>query len=112
VDAIYPMTYPSHYRSGEYNLDDPEAVPNRTVLHSLRDFRQKLAGGRALLVPWLQDFSLARTYSLADVAAQIAAARGARTGGFMLWNGTGLYTRDALRAGPLPPLPDLSLPQL
>ncbi|MDX6441257.1 MAG: hypothetical protein QOE43_986, partial [Gaiellaceae bacterium] len=23
VDAIYPMTYPSHYTSGEYNLPDP-----------------------------------------------------------------------------------------
>ena len=63
VDAIYPMTYPSHYTSGEYNLPDPNAAPGATVRDSLRDFRTKLAGRKALLVPWLQDFSLGRTYS-------------------------------------------------
>ena len=31
VDAIYPMAYPSHYRSGEYNLPDPNAAPGATV---------------------------------------------------------------------------------
>jgi len=112
VDAIYPMTYPSHYTSGEFNLKDPNAEPGPTVMFSLRDFRQKLAGGRALLVPWLQDFSLGRTYTAADVAAQIASARTEQTGGFMLWNASGLYTAGALRAGPPPPLPVLPVPQL
>ena len=74
VDAIYPMTYPSHYTSGEFNLTDPNAEPGQTVMFSLRDFRRELAGGKALLVPWLQDFSLGRTYTAADVEAQIASA--------------------------------------
>ena len=112
VDAIYPMTYPSHYRSGEYNLDNPDDAPGTTVMYSLRDFRTQLAGRRALLVPWLQDFSLGRTYTPGDVAAQIASARAANTGGFMLWNATGLYTREALRGGAPPPLPSLPAPQL
>ena len=112
VDALYPMTYPSHYRSGEYNLDNPDATPGTTVRYSLRDFRKQLAGGKALLVPWLQDFSLGRSYSLADVAAQIASARAANTGGFMLWNAGGTYTADALRGGTPPPLPSLQAPQL
>jgi hypothetical protein len=112
VDAIYPMTYPSHYRPGEYNLPNPDNAPGTTVTNSLRDFRAALTGGRALLVPWLQDFSLGRTYSLADVRAQIAAARLHETGGFMLWNAAGLYTADALRNGPLPPLPVIAAPQL
>jgi len=112
VDAIYPMTYPSHYNSGEYNLDDPNAAPGTTVMYSLRDFRRELAGGRALLVPWLQDFSLGRTYTLADVQAQIRSAREAYTGGFMLWNAEGLYTPEALRGGAPPPLPELPAPQL
>ena len=107
VDALYPMTYPSHYTSGEFNLPDPNAAPHATVAYSLRDFRRALAGGRALLVPWLQDFSLGRTYTAADVAAQIRAARSARTGGFMLWNADGLYTASALHAAPAPPLPAL-----
>ena len=106
VDAIYPMTYPSHYSSGEFNLPDPNAEPATTVMFSLRDFRAQLVGGRALLVPWLQDFSLGRTYTPADVAAQISSARTEQTGGFMLWNASGLYTAGALRAGPPPPLPE------
>jgi hypothetical protein len=112
VDAVYPMTYPSHYTSGEYNLPDPNAAPGATVRDSLRDFRTKLAGRKALLVPWLQDFSLGRTYTFTDVAAQIASARAMDTGGFMLWNATGLYTVRALHHGAPPPLPDLPTPQL
>jgi hypothetical protein len=112
ADAVYPMTYPSHYGSGEYNLPNPDDAPGATVRDSLRDFRTQLAGGQALLVPWLQDFSLGRTYSPADVAAQIAAARNAQAGGYMLWNGEGLYTAQALRSGTPPPLPLLPAPQL
>ena len=112
VDAIYPMTYPSHYTSGEYNLPDPNAAPGATVRDSLRDFRTKLAGRKALLVPWLQDFSLGRTYTFTDVAAQIASARAMDTGGFMLWNASGLYTTRALHHGAPPPLPELPAPQL
>jgi hypothetical protein len=112
VDAIYPMTYPSHYRSGEYNLSNPDAAPGTTVLDSLRDFRAQLDGRKALLVPWLQDFSLGRTYTFTDVAAQIASARAMTTGGFMLWNAAGLYTSQALRGGAPPPLPALPAPQL
>ena len=112
VDTVYPMVYPSHYHSGEYNLPDPNAVPGTTVSHSLNDFQAKLAGGRATIVPWLQDFSLGRAYSAADVAAQIAAARAHHTGGFMLWNAAGVYTRQVLRSGPLGPMPELPSPQL
>ncbi len=112
VDAIYPMVYPSHYNSGEYNLPDPNAVPGTTVSHSLTDFQTQLSGGRAVIIPWLQDFSLGRTYSPADVAAQVAAARRHHTGGFMLWNAAGGYTPEALRGGPPPPLPPLPAPQL
>jgi hypothetical protein len=112
VDAVYPMTYPSHYTAGEYNIPDPNASPGPTVSHSLTDFQNQLSGGRAVIVPWLQDFSLGRTYSPADVAAQVAAARSHHTGGFMLWNAAGVYTPQALRSGPPVPLPDLAAPQL
>jgi hypothetical protein len=113
VDAIYPMTYPSHYNSGEYNLSDPNAAPGATVMFSLQDFRDQLPAGKAVLVPWLQDFSLYRTYTPADVAAQIQSARAMHTGGFMLWNAAGIYTAKALKppVGP-PSLPVLPAPQL
>jgi hypothetical protein len=99
VDAVYPMVYPSHFNSGEYNLPDPDAVPGQTVTRSLLDFQTALEGRTVRLTPWLQDFSLGRTYTLADVRAQIAAARALRTHGFLLWNAEGAYDADAL----LPP---------
>ena len=96
LDAIYPMVYPSHFGSGEYNIPDPDAVPGRTVSFALLDFRRKLEGRDVRIVPWLQDFSLYRTYSSADVAEQVDAARRADSSGFMLWNPNGEYTRSAL----------------
>ena len=95
VDAIYPMVYPSHYGSGEYNIIDPDSRPGTTVAYSLRDFREKVQG-RARLIPWLQDFSLGRQYSLADVRDEIQAARLEHSKGFMLWNAGGVYTDGAL----------------
>jgi hypothetical protein len=99
VDAVYPMVYPSHFNSGEYNLSDPDAVPGQIVTRSLLDFQTALEGRKARLTPWLQDFSLGRTYTVDDVRAQIAAARALHTHGFLLWNAEGLYDAPAL----LPP---------
>ncbi len=96
VDAIYPMVYPSHYVSGEYNIIDPDSRPGTTVAYSLRDFREAVRGSKANLIPWLQDFSLHRTYTIADVRDQIQAARLEHAKGFMLWNAGGVYTVKAL----------------
>jgi hypothetical protein len=97
LDAIYPMVYPSHYNAGEYGIADPDAEPGRTVAASLRDFRRQLRGRHAKIVPWLQDFSLGRSYNAFDVQEQITAARRAKTAGWMLWNAGGIYT-DAVLA--------------
>ena len=96
LDAIYPMVYPSHFGSGEYSIDDPNAVPGVTVARALRDFRRALRGRDTVIVPWLQDFSLGRDYTLEDVRAQILAARDAKAGGFLLWNPSGIYKTKAL----------------
>jgi hypothetical protein len=96
VDAVYPMVYPSHYNPGEYNLPDPNAAPGSTVTHSLLDFEAALEGRQARLTPWLQDFSLDRTYTLDDVQAQVKAARSLHAHGFLLWNAEGLYDAAAL----------------
>ena len=96
VDTIYPMVYPSHYVSGEYNIIDPNSRPGTTVAYSLRDFRDKLRGRKTKLIPWLQDFSLGRTYTLADIQDEIQAARLEHVKGFMLWNAAGVYTVKAL----------------
>ena len=96
LDTIYPMVYPSHFGPGEYNLPDPNAQPGRTVGLALRDFDRQLTGLDTRIVPWLQDFSLGRTYTLADVQDQIEAARDAGAEGYLLWNAAGLYRRGAL----------------
>jgi hypothetical protein len=97
VDAVYPMVYPSHYNPGEYGISDPNAAPGQTVTRSLEDFQRALEGRKTRLTPWLQDFSLGRTYALEDVLSQVAAARGQHTGGFLLWNPEGLYTASVLQ---------------
>jgi hypothetical protein len=96
LDAIYPMVYPSHFNSGEYGIDDPSAQPGETVFTSLRHFRTQLKGRDTDIIPWLQDFSLGRAYSLADVRAQIESARLQDSRGYLLWNPLGLYTQGAL----------------
>jgi hypothetical protein len=96
VDAIYPMVYPSHYRSGEHGLDDPSGEPALTVSRSLRHFRRELRGRKAKLVPWLEDFSLGRTRTPEEVRAQIDAARRAGAAGYLLWNPLGEYTDGML----------------
>jgi hypothetical protein len=96
VDALYPMVYPSHFSSGEYGIQDPDAYPGRMVARALLDFRRQVKGTHLLLIPWLQDFSLAHQYTLIEVTDQIAAARRQHTGGYLLWNPEGVYTREAL----------------
>jgi len=96
VDSIYPMVYPSHFSPGEFNIADPDSRPGTTVAYALRDFRAKLQGRKTNLIPWLQDFSLGRAYTLADVRDEIQAARLEHSKGFMLWNAAGIYTAPAL----------------
>jgi hypothetical protein len=99
VDAIYPMVYPSHFNPGEYGLADPSANPGQTVTDALLYFETAMRDSKARLVPWLQDFSLGRAYTTADLQAQVDAARSLDTRGFLLWNPLGLYTPQAL-SGP------------
>jgi hypothetical protein len=99
VDAVYPMVYPSHYNEGEYGLASPVSLPGATVARSLADFRTRMRGSKAKLIPWLEDFSFSGTVSPEHVRAQITAARRQRTGGYLLWNPLGEYTAGALQAG-------------
>ena len=51
VDAVYPMVYPSHYSSGEFNLPDPSSSPGETVAFSLHDFNNALSAARRTSSP-------------------------------------------------------------
>ena len=96
VDALYPMLYPSHYNSGEYGISYPDGRPGLVVSRSLSDFQRAVEGRKTRLTPWLQDFSLGRTYTLADVQKEVAAVRGHHGRGFLLWNPEGIYETAAL----------------
>jgi hypothetical protein len=98
VDAVYPMVYPSHYNPGEFNLPDPSSAPGKTVSFSLRDFRNAMLGRKAMLIPWLEDFSLTSDRRPPEeVQAQIDAARRNNAKGFLLWNPSGVYTEELLK---------------
>jgi hypothetical protein len=96
VDGVYPMVYPSHYNQGEYGLASPVSLPGATVARSLADFKKRMRGSNAKLIPWLEDFSFSGTVSPEHVRAQISAARRQDTRGYLLWNPLGEYTDGAL----------------
>ncbi len=96
LDYVAPMVYPSHWGPGEYGLADPDAQPYEIVRRSLADFEKDVRGSGARIMPWLQDFSLGRTYGAPEVQAQIRAAKDAGANDFLLWNAGASYTADAL----------------
>lgn len=105
VDYIAPMVYPSHWGPGEYEVSDPNGDPYEIVLRSTEDFVKQVSGTGARVVPWLQDFSLGRTYGPNEIRAQIKGARDAGADEFLLWDAAVTYTADGLDTGaPLPAL--------
>jgi hypothetical protein len=113
VDYVSLMLYPSHYHKPEYGIPDPEREPYKTVAVSLRDAKERIAGTRAKLRPWLQDFTLRVPYTPAEIRAQIQATEDSGIDEWILWNARNRYTEDALRPAPgakvPPPEPDDSL---
>ncbi len=110
-DAIAPMTYPSHYFTGFIGYENPADHPYEVVKYSLdsavkriEDFRvyASTTPMNAKLRPWIQDFNLGATYDAAKVRAQIkafddsVAGHPELNGGWMLWNPSNVYTKDAL----------------
>ena len=96
LDTVYAMTYPSLFGNGELGLQDPSRSPGATVARALRKFELALRGRRALVVPWVQDFSFTVPYGIDEVRAQIDAARLSGAKGYMLWNAECVYTDGAL----------------
>ncbi len=96
VDRVYPMMYPSHYYSGEYNLKDPESQPYKVIDRGLKQAMNKTGLNYYKIVPYLQDFSLKVKYTPFDVRAQIIAAKNNYIPSFLLWNPASKYSWEAL----------------
>ena len=100
VDVLLPMTYPSHYSSGNYGLRHPNAAPYQVIDRALRDAKRRSAGiaNAAKVIPWYQDFSLGQPrYGANEVRAQIQAGYDNGIHDWILWNSSSRYTVAALR---------------
>lgn len=91
LDVVSPMLYPSHYGSGWYSYEDPQAFPAEVVSAALEDGLARLES-MTIVRPWLQDFS----YTASQVRAQIDAAEAFGLG-WMLWNAVSEVSIAALR---------------
>lgn len=98
VDIVCPMVYPSHYGTGFYGLENPNASPYELITAAMKDTKKVLAGTGAMGRPWLQDFSLHGVeYGVAEVKAQIKASEEQGFGEWILWDPSLKYVEGALR---------------
>jgi hypothetical protein len=100
LDVVLPMTYPSHYARGSYNLARPNARPYEVIDRALEDAKRRSKGipGAAKVIPWYQDFTLgAPPYGAAQVRAQIQAGYDNGVLSWVLWNPGSRYTIAALK---------------
>lgn len=107
TDIISPMVYPSHYYPGVYGIDYPDLDPYKTVYISMntgykRIQRMNHNGTKAVLRPWLQDFTASylkknyQVYGPEQVREQIMATYDSGLDQWLLWNAGNVYTRGAL----------------
>jgi hypothetical protein len=114
-DYIAPMVYPSHYNNGFNGHANPALYPYDVVYTSmlaadkrLKEFEESTTTVKMTNVqfrPWFQDFDLGAAYDAAKIRAQIQAFHDAASttktadfsgDGWMLWNPSNIYTKDAL----------------
>ena len=101
LDYVSPMVYPSGWSAGSLGYAYPPAHPGPIVRINVEATIEKVAEhGNALVRPWLQDFhdyqSQGLLYLADQVHAQIAATAAAGGFGFMLWDPSMQYERQAL----------------
>ena len=98
VDVVAPMVYPSHYRSGNFGIQNPAAYPYEIVNGTLEKGKPLFANAPGTIVrPWLQDFHLGAHYTPQMVRAQMTATTDAGdVNGWMLWNPKNVYSEAAL----------------
>jgi hypothetical protein len=96
VDYVYPMMYPSHYYSGEYNLADPDSEPYKVLNRGLKQAMNMTGFNYYKIRPYLQDFTLKKRYTSFDVRAQIIAVKNNYLKSWILWNPKCIYSWDTL----------------
>lgn len=106
LDYICPMVYPSHYAKGTFGIEYPHVDAYGIILKSMEYAQDELkkiprAQRRAIIRPWLQDFTLAslkpyQLYGPQQIKAQIQATYDAGLNEWIFWNASGKYTQAGL----------------
>ena len=97
-DYIYPMVYPSHYDSGNFNFTNPGEHPYEVVFQSLESGKkifEKHQTPFKNIRPWIQDFHMGAFYTPEMVRLQMKAATDAGlTNGWAVWNPNNKYRKE------------------
>jgi hypothetical protein len=97
ADYVAPIIFPGYWSAGQYDVPSPIRQPGDLVRRLLDRYKQATEGSGTVLVPWLQDFTIAGVgYGEGEVRAQIDAARAVRVNRFMLWDPAVSYTAGAV----------------
>lgn len=109
VDILCPMVYPSHYALGTYGVKYPDADPYTIVNTSMKTAQERIdkietTETKAILRPWLQDFSapwLKREYGsnytpygAKQIKDQKKATYDAGIDQWIFWNAGNKYTDE------------------
>lgn len=109
VDFLCPMVYPSHYALGSYGVQYPDADPYKIVYTSMSTAQKRIdkiqtTEKKAVLRPWLQDFSAPwlkkqygqyyTHYGAKELMAQKKATYDSNLTQWIFWNASNKYTID------------------
>lgn len=115
LDYISPMLYPSGFMHGIPNYRDPVAHPYEIVRFSLDRARERTKLDAVRFRPWLQAFADyafdKRQFGEKEIQAQIRAAQGFGSDGWILWNPRNLYSAETIRPAAAPRSETASVPK-
>ncbi len=103
LDVLCPMIYPSHYATGEFGIEVPDANPYDTIYAALEGSKQLLEpladDESAIIRPWLQAFTADWVeghieYDSDAIRRQIRAVYDAGYDEWILWNSASNYNSD------------------
>ena len=109
VDIICPMVYPSHYALGTYGIKYPDSDPYGIVKRSMETARERIEAidttkKKAILRPWLQDFSAPWlkksygsnyiSYGAQQIRDQKKATYDAGLTQWIFWNAGNIFSED------------------
>lgn len=101
LDYICPMLYPSGFQYGIPGYRNPVATPYEIIYLSLKRAQERTHLSSHRFRPWLQafrDYAFdGRFFHNQEILAQVKAAEGFGSHGWMLWNPRNIYSMAGLK---------------